>query len=275
MSKASPATSMWRVGSVRFLNARPLVDGLRPPVAEVVEDVPSRLLGRLLEGEIDVGLCPVADYQTSPEALRILPAGGIGCDGAALTVRLFSRVRPERIEELAADVDSHTSVVLAQLVLARRYGARPRVVPHDVRAPDVAHRAEGLLLIGDKVVTEPPSRAEFPFDLDLGVEWKRLTGRPFVFAVWTARAAQPLAGLQEVLARQREANRLRLEEIASAHGPRLGWPQELALRYLTEFMRYETGPAELEAIETFWQEGWKAGFWPQTRAPRSRDGSLS
>lgn len=124
------------------------------------------------------------------------------------------------------------------------------------------------MLIGDKVVTKPPSRAEFPFDLDLGVEWKRLTGRPFVFAVWMARAARPLAGLQEALARRRDLNRLRLHEIASAHGPRLGWPPELAVRYLTEFMRYETGPAELEAIEMFWQEAWKAGLWPQARAPR-------
>lgn len=256
------------MGSVRFLNARPLVDGLAPPVAEVIEDVPSALLKRLLRGEIDVALCPVADYQMSPEPLRVLPAGGIGCDGAALTVRLFSRVRPENIKQLAADVDSHTSVVLAQLVLARCHGARPRVVPHDARVPGAAPGADALLLIGDKVVTAPPSPAEFPFDLDLGLEWKRLTGRPFVFAIWMARAAEPLDGLQRVLLCQREVNRQRLDEIASLHGPRLGWPPELARRYLNEFIRYETGTEELDAMEAFWRQSWDSGLSPRMRALR-------
>ncbi len=65
--------------------------------------------------------------------------------------------------------------------------------PFYARVPDGALGAEGLLLIGDKVVTKPPSRAEFPFDLDLGVEWKRLTGRPFGKASWLT-AAMPCSG---------------------------------------------------------------------------------
>src|SRR5690349_8972329 len=89
-----------RVGSVSFLNAKPLIYGLEH-VAEIDLGlaVPSRLLDGLREGRFDVALLPVIDYQRMP-GLRLLTAGGICCDGPTLTVRIFSPVPIERIESL-------------------------------------------------------------------------------------------------------------------------------------------------------------------------------
>src|SRR5688572_8487009 len=106
--------SKFRIASVSFLNARPLIHGLeRDPRVRLLLDVPSRLLGLLRDGEAEVALLPVIDYQRL-DALTIIPAGGIGSDGATLTVRIFSRVPIEQVTSLACDPDSHTSVALAR-----------------------------------------------------------------------------------------------------------------------------------------------------------------
>src|SRR5580700_5964331 len=111
-----------RVGAVSFLNSKPLLFGLESDAGmDLTLDVPSRLLDGLAGGRLDVALLPVIDYQRK-DALRIIPSGGIGCDGPTLTVRIFSPVPIERIDSLACDPDSHTSVALAQVILAERYG---------------------------------------------------------------------------------------------------------------------------------------------------------
>ncbi|MDB5289614.1 MAG: hypothetical protein JWL69_855, partial [Phycisphaerales bacterium] len=70
-----------RVGSVSFLNAKPLIYGLDSlDGLDLALDVPSRLLDGMQAGRFDVALLPVIDYQRMA-GLRLLTAGGIGCDG--------------------------------------------------------------------------------------------------------------------------------------------------------------------------------------------------
>jgi chorismate dehydratase len=89
--------SKFRIASVSYLNARPLIHGLeRDPRVQLLLDVPARLLDLLRDGRADVALLPVIDYQRLAD-LTIVPAGGIGSDGATLTVRIFSRVPVTRI----------------------------------------------------------------------------------------------------------------------------------------------------------------------------------
>src|SRR3954471_18906127 len=110
-----------RVGSVSFLNAKPLIYGLDGATdLELSLEVPSRLLEGLRRGELDVALLPVIDYQRMP-GLCVVPSGGIGCDGETLTVRVFSRRPVAEIRRLACDTDSHTSVALARVIFAERY----------------------------------------------------------------------------------------------------------------------------------------------------------
>src|SRR5256885_451163 len=127
-SRTSPAL---RIGSVSFLNAKPLIYGLdRDASIKLSLDVPSRLLDGLLDERYDVALLPVIDQQRMP-GLRLLTAGGIGCDGPTLTVRIFSPVPVERIQTLACDTDSHTSVALARIILAERFSLRPEFIEVD------------------------------------------------------------------------------------------------------------------------------------------------
>lgn len=256
LAAASAAQPKRRIGCVSYLNSRPLIDGIDADDQPGVRfDVPARLLSDLETGEVDIALCPVIDYHRSQVPLKIIPVGGIGCEGATLTVRLFSRSPIEQTSCVYVDSDSHTSVVLLRVVLAERFGVQPKLVTYHAREQVADHRLTDLphtmLLIGDKVVTDSPRAIEYPYQLDLGEAWNQMTGLPFVFAVWMARRETDLGDLPQRLAAQRLYNRRHIAAIARDAAPRHGWPRELAQQYLGEILRYDIGRRELEAMTLF------------------------
>ncbi len=245
-----------RIGFVKYLNTLPLVDGLEScRDLELVAAAPSRLAPMLRAGEVDLALASIVDAG-GPEPLEAVPCGMIGCDGPTLTVRLYSRVPWASVTTLFADTDSHTSVVLARLILARLHGnTRALVRDFDAReriAPGHAHIGEWpetLLLIGDKVVADAPPAGLYPHELDLGEAWHALTGLPFVYAAWMSRPGEPhtrpeLAHAALLLDRQRRRNALRLDRLIANHAHARGWSRQQATHYLRDLLRYQpTRPA--------------------------------
>ena len=237
-----------RIGCVSYLNAKPLIFGLdEAKDLKLLLDVPSRLLSGLLEDRFDVALLPVIDYQRMP-GLRLVLSGGIGCDGHTLTVRIFSRRPVQEIHTLACDTDSHTSIALARIVLAEKYGIQPAM---ENLLDRQFQPAEARLLIGDKVVCEEPPG--FEHQLDLGAAWKEMTGLPFVFAVWMAREGVPLGTLPERLKRSKRQGLEHLAEIVEKHAVPRGWPAGIAMQYLGDYLKYDVGQKQLEAIRLFHQ----------------------
>jgi chorismate dehydratase len=225
--------------------------------------VPSKLLPGLRDERFDIALLPVIDYQRL-ENLKIVPSGGIGCDGPTLTVRIFSRVPVERIKTLACDTDSHTSVALARIILAEEFGIHPRLI--DLLKTDEPHSgpAEARLLIGDKVVCEEPPG--FEHQLDLGSAWKQLTGLPFVFATWMARDGIDLRDLPQRLERAKLDGLAHVGEIVNKYAIPRGWPAGIAQQYLTSYLKFDVTPTHLKAIEKFHQLAHEHQFIE--RAPR-------
>jgi len=230
-----------RVASVSYLNAKPLIYGLeRAHNIDLLLEVPSNLLGLMQQGGADVALLPVIDYQRLP-GLRIIPAGGIASDNQTLTVRIFSDRPIAEIKSLGCDPDSHTSVALARVLLAERYGIHPEFTAlNDSRAK---------LLIGDKVILQKPT--DLAHQIDLGQEWRQLTGLPFVFAVWMARAGVDLGNLPQQLLQAKQRGLQNIDQLIADHAVPMGWPTEIARKYLTQNLKYDIGPTELQAIAQF------------------------
>ena len=88
-----------RIGSVPYLNGKPLVDWFHSEEAEgeveIVYAVPSHLAAMLRSGEIDVANCSIFEGLQQP-GLVLLPNISISADGAVKSVRLFSRVPLEK-----------------------------------------------------------------------------------------------------------------------------------------------------------------------------------
>jgi chorismate dehydratase len=260
-----------RIGVVRYLNTAPLNFGLEKLRGlELVPSVPAGIAEMIQSGTVDLGLASVIDAarsRTSGVPLTLVPAGMIGCDGPTLTVRLFSKVPLDKVSVIHADIDSHTSVVLCQVVMNSRTGATPRVVPLDTSGNgDAAHSHEAVLLIGDKVVVRAPSEREYPHQLDLGEAWKQMTGLPFVYAMWMCRSADAgsaqVATAAALLDRQLLHNLTRLDSIVGVRAAEHGWPRELAVKYLGELLRYRVGDAERAAVARFLAEAFKLGLIP-------------
>jgi chorismate dehydratase len=275
------ATHPPRVGCVSYLNAKPLIHGLteqHPGRLSLHLDVPAKLLAGLESGQLDLALCPVIDAFRSVAALKLIPVGGIACAGPTLTVRLFSRVPVERVTAVHADTDSHTSVALLRVLLHELNGLTPELIHYDARARtadgrpiDPGHPPEALLLIGDKVVTDAPPATVYPHGLDLGEAWHDLTGRPFVFATWMARADTDLGDLPELLSEQRERNLDRLDLLVETYAADHGWPANLAKRYLGQILCYRLGDVEREAIHVFAQRAAALGLCDPNRLPTTDD----
>jgi len=264
----------YRLGCVSFLNAVPLIDGIEQ-LGQMTEgadlqvhfDVPSRLLADLEADRVDAALCPVIDLQKSELPLQVVPAGGIGCYGKTLTVRIFSRVPIEKIESIACDTDSHTSVVLMQVLLSECFGLRPKVMDYAASAKDKP-TLDTILLIGDKVVTHPPDESVYRYQLDLGECWRQLTSLPFVFAVWMAKQESDLGDLPGRLDKIRYVNTTdkdRLSRIVREHAPKHGWPLDLANQYLGGWLCYDIGAEQLQAMELFFAKAHELGLIDQHR----------
>ncbi len=256
-----------RIAAVRYLNTSPLIEGLsKVEGLSLIPTVPARIADLLVSGEADIGLASIVDSVAAEKPLALLPCGMIGCDGPTLTVRLFSAQPLEKITELHADADSHTSTILAQVLLNKLYGLRPRMVEFDARER-VATTGPGreasleeswpsaVVLIGDKVITDPPPVDRYPHQLDLGEAWKQLTGLPFVYAMWMCRAEEvgndSIRHAAVLLDRQLRHNMTRIEWVISTRAHEARWPVETARRYLSELLRFKVGPREKQAVERF------------------------
>ena len=76
---------------------------------------------------------------------------------------------------------------------------------------------DAVLVIGDAALVLA-SRRKYAFRYDLGEEWKRWTGLPFVFAVWAARRdvnPATVAAVHRSLLASRDWGLLHLDELAT------------------------------------------------------------
>jgi cyclic dehypoxanthinyl futalosine synthase len=264
----TPSPARLRVAAVGYLNARPLYEGLdrEPASARVRLDCasPSEVARRVAEHEADIALMPVAAAATIGD-LRFARGAAIGARGPVRSVVVVSDCPVERIDELAVDLSSRTSIVLARLMLrARRSGKDvPRLVGSSPREA-IAHvgGSRAALVIGDPALE---IEGRFPFVLDLGLAWYEETGLPFVFAAWCGRAGALGADDERLLARTKEAGLERRDAIAQAHAERSGLPVASLRAYLHEAIRYEFGDEERRGLERFYDEAARAGLLPRAR----------
>lgn len=249
MNHEAAAPRVHRLGVVSFLNSRPLIEGLDlSDGVSLTYDVPAHLAGLLDAGEVDAALVPVIDIVRPHRRWQIISDACIGCDGETLTVRIFSRVPPDEIRRLHVDGDSHTSVALATVIWQEMFGRRLIITPLSATGGDLSE-VEAVLLIGDKVVNH--RLTEFDIETDLGGAWKSLTGLPFVFAAWVCDRGYDAGGLPALLSRARDAGVARAAEIAANAGPGLGWPVELATRYLTHRLKFTITERHRQAMDLF------------------------
>lgn len=238
----------YRIGCVPYVNAKPLVkmfEHVETPVS-VSFEVPSGLPKLLDSRQADAVLA--SSFDALRTSGRSIAAGVcIGSDGPAESVRLFSKVPFEDIRTVAFDASSLTSNHLARLILAENYGIWAEGAPEPPDLHQMLQVADACVLIGDIGMRSEGAGLKV---LDLGLEWKKMTALPFVWAVWIGREDFP-PELAEWLRRAERWGRENREQVVRETVAESGWPEPVARHYLNEVMRYPMGERELEGLRLF------------------------
>jgi len=260
-STAAKTAGRLRVGAVSFLNTKPLVYrlGELAPEIDLRLDLPSRLADDLSSGQLDVALIPSIEYLADP-TYTIVSDACIGCCGPVLSVKLLSRRPMHEIRSLALDAGSRTSSVLARILLHERYDLRPRLESLAVGTELADCTADAVLLIGDRAIHLPSD--SYVECWDLGDQWYRWSGLPFVFALWVARAETDLAGLDRALGEARDAGVTHLEDIAREEAVAVGLSVQGTVGYLRDNLRFYFGTPEKHGLELYYQLAAKLGMAP-------------
>jgi len=208
--------------------------------------LPSDCARQVDAGQIDIGLVPVAEI--ARQQLVIVPGVGIACFGPVRSILLFSRVAWNKVRTVAADASSRTSVELARVILAERFGVTPKISERRPLLDDMLARADAALVIGDPALRLEPTQLPYEW-LDLGSEWQQLTGLPMVFAAWAGK--HPPAGLAAVTQASYQFGSERMDDIVNSQYERRGISRELAHEYLRHHIRFNLGPKEMEGLEAF------------------------
>jgi predicted solute-binding protein len=247
------------VCAVSYLNTVPLIWGLEhsPGLSGVFRlsyALPSACADQVARGEADIGILPV--IETARQRLAYFPGTGIACRGPVRTILLVSRVPFREIRTLATDAGSRTSVMLARVILAERYGAEPRVFSHPPELAAMLDQADAALVIGDAALRLDP--AKLPFEcLDLGAEWVAMTGLPMVFAVWSGRSELIREPFTRAFIESCRYGLEHVEDIVRQEAPARGVSEELARAYLTRHIVFELGEKDYEGMRVYLQYAMK------------------
>ncbi len=266
-----------RVGRIGYINCYPVyagVDrGVTPLAAELVTGTPSELNDLLAAGALDLSVVSAVEYARNAREYVLLPDLAISCDGPVRSVALFSRRPAAELDgrTVLLTASSRTAVALLELLCRDVWSVRPHFAHARAEGSDLDGLAllphEAVLVIGDAALLLSARRA-YAHRYDLGEEWKRWTGLPFVFAVWAARrdADQPAARrVHRALLASRDWGLAHLALLAEAASLATGVDLADCRRYLAG-LDYALGDKHLAGLTDFFHRLAARGLVP--------DGSL-
>ncbi len=287
-----------RLGRIAYVNCCPVYGAIDREMvsvdAELVTGTPSELNGLLAAGELEVSVVSTVEYARNAGAYHLLPDLAISCDGPVRSVALFSHREARELNGATVLVSesSRTSAYLLDLLCQEVWRISPtfvqaRTEPCDIDALESLPH-DGVLVIGDAALLLA-AKGSYAHQYDLGAEWKKWTGLPFVFAVWAARRSrQKNAGkfhghhdgkggpergyLRDVgdvhnsLLASREWGLTHLDELASDAARNTGLAEHRCIEYLSG-LDYALTYKHLEGLTSFFRRLAARGL--------VQDGSLS
>jgi chorismate dehydratase len=242
-----------KLGYVPFLNVKPLIYPLEERLVdhdfEVSYTPPANLSNMLFEKKVDLGLIPVAEL-LKRAIYSIVPNISISSYGKVDSVILITRMEMKRIGTVAVDVRSQSSAALLRVILEIFNKLTPTYVN---REPNnrFLDGVDGGLLIGDTGLRFryfPPNGYRV---FDLGEIWTTETRLPFVYAVYAVNNGVVLGKSLRALGAAKSIGLKNIERISKIESEKLGFGEEICLRYLTERIKYDLGEKEMKGISAY------------------------
>lgn len=236
-----------KISVVSYLNSKPFLFGLHEkssPDWNISLDIPSDCARKLISGEADLGLVPVAALKAIPD-YKIVSPYCISADGPVDSVKLYSQVPVQQVKKVVLDYQSRTSVALAQILARELWKITPEFVAGKEGYETEIDGDTAVVVIGDRTFA---MNGKYIHEYDLSVGWKELTKLPFVFAVWASKTA--LATSDEMKITAALAHGLaNISTVVDQNQPK--YPGTDVRKYLTQSISYHLSPEKRKAIELF------------------------
>lgn len=173
-----------KVSLVSYLNSRPFLYGLQHHKmdSEIELDIPSVCAQKLISGEVDLGLVPIAVIPQLDEHY-IISDYCIGAEGKVGSVMLYSDVPLVDIKNILLDYQSFTSVSLVKVLAKHYWKTSPNWIAADENYEDKVNADTAAVIIGDRTFG---LENRYKYAHDLAEEWQKFTQLPFVFACWVS-----------------------------------------------------------------------------------------
>jgi len=221
---------------------------------EISYTLPSTCAAELRARRADIGIIPAAAYGQIP-GLAVIPGVAIAARRPVRSILLVSKVPIEKMQSVALDTSSMTSVALTKVLFERWLGGGRTFTP---MAPDLdamLRDHDAALVIGDTALKV--DRLKY-FTLDLAEEWIRFTGKPFVFAFWAVRRAALESSPLDLAAifqasRDHGLQPESVSQIACEWAPTVGLSESEVRSYLTESIHYQLDAGCVEGLQLFYR----------------------
>jgi len=167
---------MTKIGEMPYLNSE-IFYLKKLPQFDYVKLIPKKMGIAIKEKKIKAGPISLIDYFNQSN-LRQLDNYCVASKSSANSVFVFSQRKIKEVTNVSVTNQTSTSVILLK-VLNHFFWKNKNL---KVRSSN--YKSESRLIIGDDALKESNYHRNFTHKYDLGLEWHKNTGLPFVFAVW-------------------------------------------------------------------------------------------
>ena len=288
--------SKLRISIVEFLNTAPLVwgftDGPLRGRYDLSFTVPSLCAEALRSGQADVAIIPAVEYQRM-DGMVVLPEMAVAAKGEVRSILVLAKKPIEQAKRIALDTNSRSSVALTRLLCKGFWRIAPEFIDASPDPAAMLAEADAALLIGDPALRirlkvddllakSPDAKGccsgdlvsdkdELPvpgvdtlFVYDVAEQWRQMTGKPCVLAIWVGRRELITPDVVADFLASREYGLGRIGEIAEAAALKLELPPRDLESYLDN-IDFSLDAANLEGLELYFRECAAAGLIPRLK----------
>jgi len=286
-----------RISIVEFLNTAPLVwgftDGPLKGRYDLSFTVPSLCAEALRAGQVDVAIIPAIEYQRM-DRMVVLPQMAVAAKGEVRSILVLAKKPIEQAKRIALDTNSRSSVALTRLLCKGFWQIAPEFIDAPPDSAAMLAEADAALVIGDPALrirlkvdallakapgtkgcgcdeaASPKDDQIVPgvdtlFVYDVAEQWREMTGKPCVLAVWVGRRELITPEVVADFLASKEYGLARIGEIAEAASLKLELPPHDLAIYLRDHIDFSLDGPNLEGLELYFRECAAAGLIPYAK----------
>jgi chorismate dehydratase len=282
-----------RVSIVEYLNAAPLVWGFTDgPLAgkyDLSFTVPSQCAEELRRGDVDLGIIPSIEYQRM-DGVVALPGMAIASKREVRSLLVVAKRPIEFAKRIALDTSSRSTIGLVKILSQELWRIAPEFVDAAPDPSEMLREADAALVIGDPALRislkmqalagKSPSGEqccqgdpedmpipgfETLFVYDVVHQWRELTGKPAVLAMWVGRRDAVTPEILADFTASKQFGLERVRDISEAASIKLDLPPRALERYLTENIHFDLDEENLAGLQVYFEKAAAAGLIPQNK----------